>query len=135
MGQKSGVTEVRCGNYVFNDVVGLTNGVASLEQCALTVICTVVSYPDENRVIIDGGLKIFTFDMTKVFNKGFGFFPDEPELILEKLSEGHGIIRVPKGYRKIKIGEKLEIISKHACVVPNLMEDLYISKGGKIIGK
>lgn len=130
-----GVTEVRCGNYVFNDVVGLTNGVASLEQCALTVVCTVVSCPDENRVIIDGGLKTFTSDMTKIFDKGFGFFPDEPELILEKLSEEHGIIRVPKGYRKIKIGEKLEIIPNHACVVPNLMEYLYIARGEKIIGK
>jgi len=33
-----GVTERRRGNYVFNDVGGLVNGVASIEQCALTVI-------------------------------------------------------------------------------------------------
>ena len=78
MGQKSGVTEVRCGNYVFNDVVGLTNGVANLEQCALTVLCTVVSCPADDRVIIDGGLKTFTSDMTKVFDRGFGF----PRLLL-----------------------------------------------------
>jgi len=130
-----GVTEVRCGNYVFNDVVGLTNGVASVEQCALTVVCTVVSCPTENRIIIDGGSKTFTSDMTRLPGKGFGFFPHEPELILEKLNEEHGIIRVPKGYRKIKIGEKLEIIPNHACVVSNLMEHLYIAKGEKIIGK
>jgi len=73
--------------------------------------------------------------MPSVFNKGYGFFPDEPELILEKLSEEHGLVRIPEGYRKIKIGEKLEIIPKHACVVPNLMEGLYVSKGGKIIEK
>jgi D-serine deaminase-like pyridoxal phosphate-dependent protein len=130
-----GVTEVRCGNYVFNDVVGLTNGVASVEQCALNVICTVVSCPTENRIIIDGGSKTFTSDMTRLPGKSFGFFPLEPELILEKLNEEHGIIRVPKGYREIKIGEKLEIIPNHACVVPNLMEYLYIAKGEKIIGK
>jgi len=130
-----GVTEIRCGNYVFNDVGGLANGVASIEQCALTVICTVVSCPADDRIIIDGGSKTFTSDMPNVFNKGYGFFPDNPEFILEKLSEEHGLVRIPKDYRKIKIGEKLEIIPKHACVVPNLMEDLYISKGGKIIGK
>jgi len=130
-----GVTEVRCGNYVFNDAAGLANGVATLKQCALTVICTVVSRPTEDRAIIDGGSKTFTSDMPNVFNKGYGFFPNEPELILKKLSEEHGIIQVPKGYRKIKIGEKLEIIPNHACVVPNLMEDLYIAKGERIIGK
>jgi len=43
--------------------------------------------------------------MSKVFDRDFGFFPDELEPILEKLNEEHGIIRVPKGYRKIKIGE------------------------------
>jgi len=69
--------------------------------------------------------------MTKVFDKSFGFFPDKPELILEKLSEEHGIIRVPKSYRKIKIREKLEIIPNHACVVPNLMEYLIYSQGRK----
>jgi len=131
----SGVTEVRCGNYVFNDAAGLANGVASIEQCALNVICTVVSYPADDRVIIDGGSKTFTSDMPNVFNKGYGFFPDEPELILEKLSEEHGLVRIPEGYRKIKIGEKLEIIPNHACVVPNLMEYLYIYKGERIIGK
>jgi len=73
--------------------------------------------------------------MTKVFDKSFGFFPDKPELILEKPSEEHGIIRVPKGYRKIKIGEKLEIIPNHACVVPNLMEYLIYSQGKKIVGE
>jgi len=130
-----GVTEVRCGNYVFNDVVGLTNGVASVEQCALSVVCTVVSCPTDNRAIIDGGSKIFSSDMTRIPSKGFGFFPYEPELNLEKLNEEHGIIRVPKDYRKIKIGEKLEIIPNHACVVSNLMEYLYIAKGEKIIGR
>ncbi len=73
--------------------------------------------------------------MTKVSDRGFGFFPDEPKLILEKLDEEHGIIRVPKGYRKIKIGKNLEIIPNHACVVPNLMEYLYVARGEKIIGK
>lgn len=43
--------------------------------------------------------------MPKVFDRGFGFFPDEPELILEKLNEEYGMIRVLKGCRKIKIGE------------------------------
>jgi len=73
--------------------------------------------------------------MTKVFDRGFGFFPDEPELILEKLNEEHGIIRALKDYRKIKIREKLEIIPNHACVVPSSMEYLYIARGEKIIGK
>jgi hypothetical protein len=43
--------------------------------------------------------------MPKVFDRGFGFFPDKPELILEKLNEEYGMIRVLKGCRKIKIGE------------------------------
>lgn len=130
-----GVTEVRCGNYVFNDATGISNGVASIKKCSLTVICTVVSCPADDRVIIDGGSKTFTTDMPNVYKKGYGFFPKEPDLVLEKISEEHGIVRLPKGYRKIKIGEKLEIIPNHACVIPNLMEYLYIFKGNDVIAK
>jgi D-serine deaminase-like pyridoxal phosphate-dependent protein len=130
-----GVTEIRCGNYVFHDVGRMALGVATIEDCALSVICTVVARPAPDRVIIDGGSKTFTSDLAKGGSKTFGYIKNEPDLIFEKLNEEHGIIRVPAGYREIKIGEKLEIIPNHACVIPNLTEYLYVSRGDNIIAK
>src|SRR5207244_10371854 len=50
-----GVTEVRAGNYVFNDLMQLDNGIAREEQLALSVLCTVTSKTGGDRLTIDGG--------------------------------------------------------------------------------
>ncbi|MFQ6009442.1 MAG: alanine racemase, partial [Candidatus Zixiibacteriota bacterium] len=40
-----GVTELRVGNYIFNDMTQVALGTAPVSQCALTVLATVISTP------------------------------------------------------------------------------------------
>lgn len=120
---KSQVVDViRPGNYVFNDALQVALGVATVDECSLTVLATVTAHPAADRFIIDAGTKCFGLDkgahnITLV--NGFGIIKDHPELTLESLSEEVGKIKV-HGQTSLKVGDVLQIIPNHACVVANM---------------
>src|SRR5215210_2825588 len=58
-----GVTEIRPGTYVFYDRMQARLGACSLDECAAVVVCTVVSRPTPDLIIIDGGSKTFATDV------------------------------------------------------------------------
>lgn len=134
-GKVPGVTEIRPGNYVFYDAVQVALGVAQEEQCALTVIATVISRPDPGRAVIDAGSKVLALDRGAhgtAAVRGFGLIKGHPDYVLERLSEEHGIISLPPG-ADLRIGEKLEIIPNHACPVVNLCDTVVVTEEDKII--
>src|SRR3954451_3050413 len=56
------LTEYRAGTYIYNDVMQVTAGAATWDDCALTVRATVVSHPTENRAVLDAGSKVMTYE-------------------------------------------------------------------------
>ena len=58
----AGITEIRPGTYVFNDVQQMRVGVATEPTCAARVLATVVARPWEDRFVIDAGSKSLTSD-------------------------------------------------------------------------
>src|SRR4029079_11060053 len=64
----SGVNEIRPGMYIFNDRNMMGIGIATLEDCALSVVTTVVSTSVEGRAVIDGGSKTFANDRHQAGN-------------------------------------------------------------------
>jgi len=121
-----GVTELRAGNYIFNDMTQISLGVAKLTDCALTVLATVISTSAKDRVIIDAGSKALALDKGAHGKNniiGHGLIIGKKDRIT-RLSEEHGIIDNPKG--KYRIGEKIRIIPNHACPVMNLFDYVYL---------
>lgn len=128
------VTEVRPGNYVFNDANQLAMGVADQNHCALWVETTVVAAPAQNRRIIDAGSKVLALDRgahgTELI-KGFGVV-DAPGWTLTRLSEEHGVLeRKEKDelWTDIPVGSRLKIIPNHACTVINLTDRVVLVDG------
>ncbi|MGH2382784.1 MAG: alanine racemase [Candidatus Limnocylindria bacterium] len=122
------ITEMRPGTYVFNDVNQLVMGVAKEPDCALRVLTSVISRPAMDRMVIDAGTKTLAAD--SALGGGFGRVAGHPELSIETLSEEHGVVRIPHS-STWKIGERLEVIPNHACVVPNLTDQMFgIQHGG-----
>jgi D-serine deaminase-like pyridoxal phosphate-dependent protein len=118
--QVPGVTEIRPGNYVFYDAIQVGLGVARAEQCALTVQTTVISRPTDDRAVVDAGSKVLGLDKGAhgiELVKGFGIVVGWPHLVLERLSEEHGIITRQGDGAMPSIGEQLQIIPNHACPV------------------
>ena len=89
------LTEHRAGTYVYNDVMMMASGVATLDNCAMHVRATVVSRPTEDRAIIDAGSKVLTRE--QYFVKDFGRVVEYPEAVVANLSEEHGIVDLSLG--------------------------------------
>jgi D-serine deaminase-like pyridoxal phosphate-dependent protein len=124
VGSIPGITEIRPGAYIFNDRVEMAMGVAKEEDCALRVITTVVSRPTAERAVIDAGDKVLSQDRGLDRMTGFGLVVGRPDIEVERLNEEHGILRLSHRDRKIRIGEKLEIIPNHVCPVCNLVDQI-----------
>jgi len=130
----SKVTEIRPGNYVFNDAIQIGLGTAEVDMCSLKVLTTVISKPALNRIVIDAGSKTLALDKGAHGTElvaGFGMIIGYPNLILERLSEEHGVIKVTGAGKVPAIGEKILIIPNHACPVANLAEELILVEYGK----
>jgi len=88
-----GVTEIRPGTYVFCDLTQVDLFACELEDCALTVLATVISCPAKNRAVIDAGKKALTSDPRGRSGKdgGHGWIL-EKQVAITRLSEEHGVI-------------------------------------------
>lgn len=128
-----GVTEIRPGNYAFNDGIQVDLGVATESECALTVLATVVARPAADRVILDCGSKTLSSDAGArgAAEAGLGRVFGWPELRLRKLSEEHGILPVPSDL-PLSVGDRVRILPNHACVTVNLHERLVSVDGSRI---
>lgn len=127
----NGITENRPGSYAFNDRAQIGLGAATSQECALTVLATVISRPTPDRAIIDVGRKILTSDHDW-FLEDFGKVVGRPDLVLERLQEEHGFIRLEAPGPDPKVGDLLEIIPNHTCVVMNQVDQVYVLKGDKV---
>jgi D-serine deaminase-like pyridoxal phosphate-dependent protein len=128
-----GITEVRAGNYVFNDLMQLDHGIATEDQLALSVLCTVTSTNGSGRLTIDGGTKTFSGDAG-----GVGTGRAVPTSIaravgrcifVERLNEEHGMARTEED---VKLGEKIRFFPYHACTCANLNDEIIGFRGERV---
>ena len=109
------MTEVQAGSYVFMDsTYRKVEGVGEKFDNALTVLATIVSRPEQNRIIVDTGLKVLTKEFGVPQPIGY------PGLEMVGLSEEHGKIIVSNSDINLKPADKLEILPTHCCTNVNL---------------
>lgn len=130
--RQRGVTEIRAGNYVFNDATQVTLGVAREDDCALSVLATVVSRPDPRRVILDCGSKALAAERLSPRTVGLGFVSGEPRLRVDRLFEEHAILTSdePVG---LPLGARLRVVPNHSCATANLHERMLIVEGEEVV--
>lgn len=130
-----GVTEIRPGNYVFYDRTQVALGVAEPEQCALTVLAQVISAAP-GRAVIDAGSKMLSLDLGahgRAAVTGYGAVRDRPDLVLQRLSEEHGILAVSPGVAAPAVGDRVEIVPNHACAVVNNFDRMWVTDGERVL--
>ena len=123
-------TEHRAGTYVYNDVMMVHSGVATWDDCAMHVRATVVSVPTPDRAIVDAGSKVLTREQYYV--KDFGRVVEYPDAVVANLSEEHGMIDLSRSARKPKVGDVVNVIPNHCCVVSNMVDEVYGVRGGAV---
>jgi D-serine deaminase-like pyridoxal phosphate-dependent protein len=124
------VTEHRIGTYVYNDRSLMARGVCGEDDCALRVLAEVVSLPAPGRAIIDAGSKVLTSDLLGL--EGYGCVVGHPEVAVVGLSEEHGILHFDAALSPFEIGERIEIIPNHVCVVSNMLDQVHLVRGDDI---
>ena len=129
----SHLTEIRPGMYPLNDRNLVAGGFATLEDCALTVLTTVVSTAVKDRVILDGGSKTFSSDRLLTGNRiGHGAILVDEDAVLYGLSEEHGHIDVTSSSRTYHLGERLRIVPNHVCATINMHDTIYGIRGEQV---
>lgn len=116
--------------YVFFDRMQVSIGSASLEDCALTVVASVVSAPARGRAVIDAGVKALSATRDRR-SEGHGLVLDRPDVSLVRLSEECGWIQ---SETQLRVGERLRVVPNHACELTNLAEVVLCGTGEAIEG-
>jgi len=123
-------TEYRIGTYIYNDRSLVERGVVTWDDCALTVLATVISVPAKDRAVIDCGTKVLTSDLLGL--DGSGHVLGRPDIKVAALSEEHGVLTAESiGF---SVGQRLRIVPNHACVVSNMLDEVVLVRNETIIG-
>jgi D-serine deaminase-like pyridoxal phosphate-dependent protein len=132
LGKLKGATEHRPGTYIYNDRMQVAAGVASLDDCALTIYSTVVSRAAPERGILDAGSKTLTSDTGGL--DGHGLILEHPEAKIARFAEEHGFLDLTRSNTRPKVGDVVRIVPNHVCVVVNMMDEVVMVRGEEILG-
>ena len=123
-----GVTEVRTGVYMFNDLVMAGLGVCGIDDIAISVLASVIGHqPERHWIITDAGWMAMSRDRGTAKQKvdqGYGLVCDiggEPvdDLIVVDANQEHGIVARRDGgvldLTRYPVGSRLRILPNHAC--------------------
>jgi D-serine deaminase-like pyridoxal phosphate-dependent protein len=130
--------EVRPGNYVFYDAFQATIGSCALEDCAVSVLATVVgSYPERGALVVDAGALALSKDLGPAHVEpefGYGVVCDGAlrplPMKLVALSQEHGKIAA-QGH--VPVGTKLRIVPNHSCLTAAMFDRYHIVDRNKVV--
>jgi D-serine deaminase-like pyridoxal phosphate-dependent protein len=130
----SGVNEMRPGTYIFNDRTTAEIGACSIEDCALTVLATVVSTAVPGQVVIDAGAKALGREPIRgASGEGFGALLDQPNVTVKSMSEEHGILDLSRSDWRPRVGDRVRVVPNHVCIVVHLADYCFGVRDGDVV--
>ena len=127
-----GMNEIRPGTYIFNDRNTVIAGACGWEDCAASILTTVVSTARPGQVILDGGSKTFSSDRTSLADVTYGVIREDGAARFHKMNEEHGFVDVTACARRFSVGDRVQVIPNHVCVAVNLHEQVYGVRNGQV---
>ena len=128
-----GVTEIRPGTYVYNDRGTVATGACEWDDCALTVLATVVSTAVPSQAVIDAGTKALGREPVRgEEGEGFAQVLQHPDVLVSRMSEEHGILDLSRTSWRPAIGELVRLVPNHVCVVVHLNDVAYGMRGERL---
>jgi D-serine deaminase-like pyridoxal phosphate-dependent protein len=134
-GEIPGLTEIRPGTYVYNDMNTFYQGACRLEDCAARVVTTVVSTAVPGHAIVDAGSKTLSSDRLNSGPKeGFGRIVEAPDAPLVKLNEEHGHVDITRSQHSFRVSDVLTIIPNHICTCVNMHDEVFLVRKQDVVG-
>jgi len=125
-----GITEIRPGTYIYNDLRTLGTYSCTPDALAAVAVAAVVSV-DGSRVTIDAGSKTLTTSRDRLY--GYGHLSGRPASKFTRLSEEHGVLSLPDGDRPLAVGDRVEVLPVHVCAWMDLQPEIYGLRQGQIV--
>jgi D-serine deaminase-like pyridoxal phosphate-dependent protein len=121
-GRYPGVTEIQAGSYLLMD--------SDYRKCctdfepALTLLTTVISKTEGERIVVDAGLKALSCE------RGIPAVKDVPGLATRRLTAEHGIIDLQDAQAPVSVGDRIEFWVHYSDATVNLHERIYGVRNG-----
>ncbi len=130
------INEIRPGTYIFYDEMCRREGVCDGDDIAVRIYCTVVSTPDTNLAVIDGGTKTFPMDIqideAPYYYPAYAIVEGREDLRLLRMNEEHGMLTSTNGQVDLQVGDVLALIPIHVCPAINLQNQVYLLDGDQL---
>ena len=131
--QLPAVTEFRPGTYVFNDRTTAEVGACDWDDCALTVLATVVSTAVPGQAVIDAGTKALGREPLRAgAGEGFGVLLSHRDVYVRAMSEEHGMLELGSSTWRPRVGEQVRVIPNHVCIVVHLNDVVHGIRGATV---
>jgi D-serine deaminase-like pyridoxal phosphate-dependent protein len=110
---------------VFNDRSTAAMQTCEWDDCALTVVATVVSTAVPGQAVIDAGSKALGREPLRADGTGFGALRDHPEVTVRTMSEEHGILELGETSWRPVVGDVVHVVPNHVCIVVHLNDVVF----------
>jgi D-serine deaminase-like pyridoxal phosphate-dependent protein len=122
-------TEINPGQYAFNDVgeIEARPWAVGREDCALTVLSTIVSTQVDDQVVVDAGSKSLSMDTDRM-----PLPKRRDDLSYAGYSEEHGHLDVSECEDALEVGDRIEFVAPHVCPTINLHDTLVGVRDGVV---
>jgi D-serine deaminase-like pyridoxal phosphate-dependent protein len=144
-----GISEVRPGNYAFNDYTQAITNVCDVGNCAVTVLASVISHqPGAKHFVTDAGALALSKDLgpTHVANdmEMGPIFEDydrkrlASHIQLKALSQEHGKVVTEDAKHlegKFHVGDRVRILENHSCLTVFNFDKYYVVKGDEVVAE
>jgi D-serine deaminase-like pyridoxal phosphate-dependent protein len=128
-----GLTEVRPGTYIYNDRTTAAIGACAMDDCALTLLATVVSTSVPGQAVIDTGSKALGREPLRgTEGEGFGIIMGHEEVIVRAMSEEHGLLDLTRSSWRPSVGDRVRVIPNHVCIVVHLFDTVHGVRGDAV---
>ncbi|MDP9096547.1 MAG: hypothetical protein M3N26_08365, partial [Pseudomonadota bacterium] len=140
-----GVTEIRCGVYMFGDLFQAQIHSGEIEDLAVSVLATVIGHRRQpDRLIIDAGALALSKDRSTAgmpFDAAFGMvidiagLPQTPVLRVDRVYQEHGVIDVadPSVLDTFPVGSRLRVLPNHVCLTAAMYDRYLVVDGSDIV--
>lgn len=141
----TGVTEFRCGNYIFFDAFQATLGSCAFSDCALTVLAAVIDKDAQRgKIVVDAGAVALSkdrgavnLDATCGYGRVYDLDGEDLNVRVESVSQEHGEISVQDEqiFNRLKVGSRVRILTNHSCLTALQHSHYHILDDGKLVDK
>jgi len=142
----NGIDEVRPGNYIFFDAFQATLGSCSFDDCALTVLASVVhrasSEGDRRKVIIDAGAIALSKDRGPLglnpdcgYGKVLDLAGTDLNLTVSEMSQEHGVMiaKDENTFDRLRVGSRVRVLANHSCLTAAQHSRYNVLEGENIV--